>query len=135
MQILTVLGYNSFLGVISIVLIQIPNSSHHLSSSFSPLCSLRKGVGKIGGKERDGGGLGRLSAFFLLATLFLSFSRFPQPPPLPLTPSPPGKLCIFGRLGLVFIWSCFASCLSFCVICTLLLTEETRTCLTLLTSP
>ena len=22
-----------------------------------------------------------------------------------------GKLCIFGHLGLVFIWSCFVSCL------------------------
>ena len=39
-----------------------------------------------------------------------------------------GKLCIFGRLGLVFIWSCFVSCLLlllYYVICAPVLTEGT----------
>ena len=37
-----------------------------------------------------------------------------------------GKLCIFGHLGLVFIWSCFVSCLLlllYYVICAPVLTE------------
>lgn len=41
-----------------------------------------------------------------------------------------GKLCIFGHLGLVFIWSCFVSCLLFLlyyVICAPVLTEGTQT--------
>ena len=41
-----------------------------------------------------------------------------------------GKLCIFGHLGLVFIWSCFVSCLLlllYYVICAPVLTEGTRT--------
>ena len=40
-----------------------------------------------------------------------------------------GKLCIFGHLGLVFIWSCFVSCLLlllYYVICAPVLTEGTR---------
>ena len=40
-----------------------------------------------------------------------------------------GKLCIFGHLGLVFIWSCFVSRLLFLlyyVICAPLLTEGTK---------
>ena len=39
-----------------------------------------------------------------------------------------GKLCIFGHLGLVFIWSCFVSCLLlllYYVICAPVLTEGT----------
>ena len=39
-----------------------------------------------------------------------------------------GKLCIFGHLGLVFIWSCFVSRLLFLlyyVICAPVLTEGT----------
>ena len=39
-----------------------------------------------------------------------------------------GKLCIFGHLGLVFIWSCFVSCLLLLlhyVICAPVLTEGT----------
>ena len=42
-----------------------------------------------------------------------------------------GKLCIFGHLGLVFIWSCFVSCLLlllYCVICVPVLTEGTPFC-------
>ena len=38
------------------------------------------------------------------------------------------KLCIFGHLGLVFIWSCFVSCLLlllYYVICAPVLTEGT----------
>ena len=41
-----------------------------------------------------------------------------------------GKLCIFGHLGLVFIWSCFVSCLLlllYYVICAPVLTEGTGT--------
>ena len=41
-----------------------------------------------------------------------------------------GKLCIFGHLGLVFIWSCFVSCLLlllYYVICAPVLTEGTKT--------
>ena len=41
-----------------------------------------------------------------------------------------GKLCIFGHLGLVFIWSCFVSCLLlllYYVICAPVLTEGTAT--------
>ena len=41
-----------------------------------------------------------------------------------------GKLCIFGHLGLVFIWSCFVSCLLlllYYVICAPVLTEGTQT--------
>ena len=37
-----------------------------------------------------------------------------------------GKLCIFGHLGLVFIWNCFVSCLLlllYYVICAPVLTE------------
>ena len=46
-----------------------------------------------------------------------------------------GKLCIFGHLGLVFIWSCFVSCLLlllYYVICAPVLTEGTHllTCIT-----
>ena len=40
-----------------------------------------------------------------------------------------GKLCIFGHLGLVFIWSCFVSCLLlllYYVICAPVLTEGTE---------
>ena len=40
-----------------------------------------------------------------------------------------GKLCIFGHLGLVFIWSCFVSCLLlllYYVICAPVLTEGTQ---------
>ena len=40
-----------------------------------------------------------------------------------------GKLCIFGHLGLVFIWSCFVSCLLlllYYVICAPVLTEGTK---------
>ena len=40
-----------------------------------------------------------------------------------------GKLCIFGHLGLVFIWSCFVSRLLFLlyyVICASVLTEGTK---------
>ena len=40
-----------------------------------------------------------------------------------------GKLCIFGHLGLVFIWSCFVSCLLlllYYVICAPVLTEGTN---------
>ena len=40
-----------------------------------------------------------------------------------------GKLCIFGHLGLVFIWSCFVSRLLFllyCVICAPVLPEGTE---------
>ena len=40
-----------------------------------------------------------------------------------------GKLCIFGHLGLVFIWSCFVSHLLFLlyyVICAPVLTEGTE---------
>ena len=40
-----------------------------------------------------------------------------------------GKLCIFGHLGLVFIWSCFVSCLLlllYYVICAPVLTEGTH---------
>ena len=40
-----------------------------------------------------------------------------------------GKLCIFGHLGLVFIWSCFVSRLLFLlyyVICAPVLTEGTK---------
>ena len=40
-----------------------------------------------------------------------------------------GKLCIFGHLGLVFIWSCFVSCLVlllYYVICAPVLTEGTE---------
>ena len=39
------------------------------------------------------------------------------------------KLCIFGHLGLVFIWSCFVSCLLlllYYVICAPVLTEGTN---------
>ena len=39
-----------------------------------------------------------------------------------------GKLCIFGHLGLVFIWSCFVSCLLlllYYVICAPVLTGGT----------
>ena len=39
-----------------------------------------------------------------------------------------GRLCIFGHLGLVFIWSCFVSCLLlllYYVICPPVLTEGT----------
>ena len=42
-----------------------------------------------------------------------------------------GKLCIFGHLGLVFIWSCFVSCLLlllYYVICAPVLTEGTTGC-------
>ena len=42
-----------------------------------------------------------------------------------------GKLCIFGHLGLVFIWSCFVSRLLFLlyyVICAPVLTEGTCLC-------
>ena len=42
-----------------------------------------------------------------------------------------GKLCIFGHLGLVFIWSCFVSCLLlllYYVICAPVLTEGTLVC-------
>ena len=42
-----------------------------------------------------------------------------------------GKLCIFGHLGLVFIWSCFVSCLLlllYYVICAPVLTEGTDSC-------
>ena len=42
-----------------------------------------------------------------------------------------GKLCIFGHLGLVFIWSCFVSCLLlllYYVICAPVLTEGTNHC-------
>ena len=45
-----------------------------------------------------------------------------------------GKLCIFGPLGLVFIWSCFVSCLLlllYYVICAPVLTEGTYNSLTL----
>ena len=49
-----------------------------------------------------------------------------------------GKLCIFGHLGLVFIWSCFVSCLLlllYYVICAPVLTEGTvKTSITLHTS-
>ena len=40
-----------------------------------------------------------------------------------------GKLCIFGHLGLVFIWNCFVSRLLFLlyyVICAPVLTEGTK---------
>ena len=40
-----------------------------------------------------------------------------------------GKLCFFGHLGLVFIWSCFVFCLLlllYYVICAPVLTERTR---------
>ena len=40
-----------------------------------------------------------------------------------------GKLCSFGHLGLVFIWSCFVSCLLlllYYVICAPVLTEGTE---------
>ena len=40
-----------------------------------------------------------------------------------------GKLCIVGHLGLVFIWSCFVSCLLlllYYVICAPVLTEGTE---------
>ena len=43
-----------------------------------------------------------------------------------------GKLCIFGHLGLVFIWSCLVSCLLlllYYVICAPVLTEGTENCL------
>ena len=51
-----------------------------------------------------------------------------------------GKLCIFGHLGLVFIWSCFVSRLLFplyYVICAPVLTEGTQlsTCSTLFLVP
>ena len=39
-----------------------------------------------------------------------------------------GKLCFFGHLGLVFIWSCFVFCLLlllYYVICAPVLTERT----------
>ena len=42
-----------------------------------------------------------------------------------------GKLCIFGHLGLVFIWSSFVSCLLlllYYVICAPVLTEGTQIC-------
>ena len=42
-----------------------------------------------------------------------------------------GKLCIFGHLGLVFMWSCFVSRLLFLlyyVICAPVLTEGTKIC-------
>ena len=42
-----------------------------------------------------------------------------------------GKLCIFGHLGLVFIWNCFVSCLLlllYYVICAPVLTEGTNFC-------
>ena len=41
-----------------------------------------------------------------------------------------GMRCIFGHLGLVFIWSCFVFCLlflSFYVICALVPAEGTKT--------
>ena len=47
-----------------------------------------------------------------------------------------GKLCIFGHLGLVFIWSCFVSCLLlllYYVICAPVLTEGTNKNLTAMT--
>ena len=40
-----------------------------------------------------------------------------------------GKLYIFGHLGLVFIWSCFVSCLLlplYYIICAPVLTEGTK---------
>ena len=49
-----------------------------------------------------------------------------------------GKLCIFGHLGLVFIWSCFVSCLLlllYYVICAPVLTEGTQTMTSLTLTP
>ena len=73
-----------------------------------------------------------LSTYVLLSVyLALNFNVYKTSPKNWGLSAGTGKLCIFGHLGLVFIWSCFVSCLLlllYYVICAPVLTEGTKNC-------
>ena len=67
--------------------------------------------------------------FYSASQLCFVFRRAPNCPEFKGLSAGTGKLCIFGHLGLVFIWSCFVSCLLlllYYVICAPVLTEGTE---------